>query len=341
MARMATKGELVFVEYDYDGEPMRMVTREKGGFSEWMRVPSEHDGCVYLRHDGHSARPEVEMHPWADTTDRTAVWWKAPIALSRFVRWAKDADGREVAVRAVVESDADLAALGRFRLAAPKAGDPFAGVEELGQYESLTYCVFCGDLRDDPENYCDHLFDTEDGVGGPGADEWGGKVPPAMQRLVRRLGCHRHLLRHLTDGKFPRPHRHGSMLGPSYVRMTFAGMALDAAFDRIVSRPGPNEHELTEGLRWLESMDEKTGTFTAVVMRWLREEIATQNARRASGECCYAVKATQWWNSDTTHGHGLSFAEAAALAKQLRSDGTHGDVRVVRQRVRAKAARAA
>ena len=132
-------GEVMFVEYDGDGHPFNVLTREPkkdgGGFSynQWDFDWSKHMGCSYFHKSG-GGDDTVTL---CGTTKGTIRFWAAAgVALMN----AKNKPVR------------DPARLGYVRLPAPLE-DPFEG----GIEGEVDYCALCNDWTSDEDRGCRHI----------------------------------------------------------------------------------------------------------------------------------------------------------------------------------------
>lgn len=329
------RGEIVLIAYLGDGTVAEVATRDGDGFTLHLFTHSDRDGATYIDETQHySAAEGIHLSGWAEKARTAPVWIADGTPVKRWLREGppRGEYGNRKSIYTPVRTAADLARLGMHRIDAPLALDPFGDAEGPDGID-LEHCQFCGPMRSDYDNLCRHVFDAGDGMEGPGEDSYREPcaVPAGFKRLVRRLGCARHLLKHLTVGEFPELSTFGSMLGPTSVSTTFAGKRFDEAFDRISSDPGEHEDDYQQGFLWMSSMDEKTTGFNGSAVTWLREEIAAQDARRASGEAVYGVRSSgRGWGRGTLRAKRRPFAEARAIAERLRAKGER-DVRIVRQ----------
>lgn len=324
------RGEIVLIEYHADHSVAAVGTRDDGIVTLHLFVESERDGTTYIDEEQTFREAEgVRINGWATKTPTAPIWHVDGLLMKRFLRHGKPEGeyGNRPCIYTKIRGDVDLARLGMHRVDTPLSPDPFDGAEDLDGF-SLDFCQFCGFMRADYDNLCRHVFDGPDGMEGPGEDSYREpyEVPDGFKRLVRRLGCARHLLAHLAAGKFPALHTHGSMLGPASVSAEFAGKRFDDAFDRISSNPGDHEDDYQQGFLWMSSMDEHTTGFNGSVCAWLRKEVSAQDDRRA-WEVWYAVR-SGW--SGTLRAKRRTYADARDIATRLRAKGERG-VHIVRQ----------
>lgn len=318
-----TRGDVVLIEYHSDSTVARVITRESGALCEYLFAQSTHDNTTYIDEENSCSARVVDMNGWARRDPLSPVWYVDGLPMRRWLREGKIRDeyGNRDSIYGAVRTAEDLAALGMRRIAEPLTADPFEGAEDLDS-DSLDWCQFCGPMRSSYDNICRHLFDAGDGMEGPGEDSYREPypVPDGFKRLVRRLGCARHLLAHMAVGELPKLRTWGSMLGPSSVETTLAGRSFDDAFQRISNDPGAHEDDYQQGFLWMSAMDAQTTGFNGSVVTWLREEIAAQDARRATDDATYAVRVYGRWHARRC-GRGMTFAAALAKATALRAKG--------------------
>lgn len=277
------QGELVLVEYHADGDVIRAVTRDvSGGLQEWSFTPCESDGDTYVEEGCYFPADRVDATRWAVPGQPHPIWYDASITLRRYLK--ETPDGAEyVDVR-----DEDLAALGSVRIPDPLTPDPFEDTHLLSDCGgSLEYCTACsGYVRGD--RLCNHLTWGDEGLCGPGSDELGRSVPEGFKRVVRLTGCARSLRRQLRTGKAPKTFHMVCVIGRDSVEITLGGRRFSDSFNDL--------HDLDdltgvrEGYNWISGLGSETGKANKLAMAWLDEEIAEQDARRASGERCYRVR---------------------------------------------------
>lgn len=323
------RGEIVLIEYDeVRGKPPMRVTVQKGDRYEHFRfVPSEHDGCVYIEEDGSGVVADgVELNGWAQRKPLRPIWYADGMVVKRWLLNRPANEGGRPEYTQVFDAR-DLAQLGMRRIGAPRTLDPFSGTTELDGGDSLVYCGICGDdMRDEAWNLCDHLFDTDSGVTGPGRDPLtsAAQIPEGLKTLVRRGGFARHLLSKLSN----REGLHWSGDDITIFRPSGGFHRID--MDDVMEENGGRwDNDLRVGAGWLQALGAHTPRDNAIVCAWLREEIAAQDARRASGEGVYGVRAG-WWQRGNLRAKRRTYAEAREIAARLRAKGER-DVRVVRQ----------
>lgn len=319
------RGEVVLIEYDeVRGKPPIRVTVRKGTRYEHFRfVPSERDGCVYVDEDGSdTVASGIHLSEWSQKHPLRPIWYSDGVILRRFLRHQTREEGGGCEYTQVFDAR-DLAGLGMRRIAEPRALDPFADTRELDG-EELVYCMICQDDWADTGNdsLCRHLFYTERGKEGPGCDDLreASDVPESLRAMVRRAGIARTLLGRLSANREPRWSCGNIVAGRRYVDI-----------DEIVHDADDWQAEelLRAGAQWLRSLDAETTAANAAVCAWLREEIAAQDARRASGEAVYGVR-SGWWDRGNLRAKRRPYAEAREIAARLRAKGER-DVRVVCQ----------
>ncbi len=331
------RGEVLLVEYDRQRRPDRVVTRLDGAVVEWTLTRSERDGCTYVEGpDDCGPSPDAAVSSLVRTGRPRRLLWSAEGAPLR--RWSA-ASLREAAPvpSTYPVTLGGLGALGWRRLKhGPLAPDPFAGAVDLAR-NSLVYCAVCRDHMDDAdENLCVHLF-WSDALGatvGPGADDYSGAdaLPSGLRRLIRRVGCARHLLAVLSARRF------GELLvrGPD-LRMSVSARIGGVHFDGGLYRAGQavslspvGDADLREGFLWLRSIDAGTVELNRALVAWLRTEVAAQGVLRSSGLRHYWVR-DGWEAPDRSRVRTLRvpFGVALAIARKWREKGRQY-VRVVR-----------
>ena len=308
------RGDVVLIQYGDERTPHSVVTRGGKSLDYWDFEPSKRDGCVYARNSGSGPMPADGLHlsAWTHKRPLRPIWFAEGVTFKRWVRNHYDASGRNIGSDyAPVVGAKDLAALGMRRILAPVERDPFRSARVVESDESIVYCTVCRDSMLD-ESPCRHIFFGTDGREGPGIEQGsdGWEVPECLKAVVRRGGIARELLRDLSQGH---GFAHDTMGG--YVLRSKRGRDLDDMGNAGTWR---DVDLFRDGLEWLRSLDEGTPAINAKVAAWCREEIAAQDARRASGERCYAVRAG--WMDERAHEGRLTFAEAFALATRLRAE---------------------
>ncbi len=326
------RGAVVFIGYDTEGQPTGVVTRRDGKLVEWFLKASEGDGATYLEGDEEEREDNgrVQLGMYSNPVPTRAVWYADDITVLYWHQTPKEGGGFDYVERPAEGPD-DLARMGWHRVAEPLGPDPFEDTEEVSE-GSLDYCAVCDDYtHGERDGRCLHTF-WVDGVGmcGPGCDDQVGRasVPDGFKLVVRRTGCARHLLAELSALAFPSVAVSSPMIGRSSAHVEIGGRDFSDAFEAL--------HDLADGRRgadvrigagWVRALDEKTTEANAVVVAWLREEVAAQDARRASGEAAYAVDAGEYTRK--RHAARVPFAAAALKARELRASGAEC-VRIVR-----------
>lgn len=315
---LATRhGDVVIIHYDDDGHPFGVQTRtgphgpkQHFGVDHFDFEWSKRDACSYFHKSGGGPFKAVTLLAVEGSILR--IWAADCVSLV-------DSEGRPITYRRALD-------LGYERLDAP-LGDPFEdGIE--GQCE---YCAVCDDWLPD-DSLCSHPFeDVRTGeVVGPGSEDSIRYAKDDVLAAVRRLGCARTLRRALPkghevwdDGIF------GVTVGPSRSR----GRSFPAEIDR--------DTRAEVGLQWLCALSSKTTTANAAVLAWLDELIAEQDARRASGEACYAVCENRF--ATPRRSELLSWSRARAHLRRIppekrESVGGMWIVRIVKRAARKEAA---
>ena len=215
-------------------------------------------------------------------------------------------------------------------------GDPF---EDALQTESA-YCTVCDDWFP-VDDSCRHIF-WVDGVGdcGPGSDEFRGNpsVPEGFKRVVRFVGCARSFARALSRERGARIFTHAPLIGSASYDVSIGGREFGDRFGDLY-KVRWSDGIVQEGCGWLRALDAKTKAANRLTLAWLREEIAAQDARRASGAAVYEVWAGPHYRPEQCTGK-VSWAVAWQWACDLRAAGARG-VRVVRRVPRLRADRRA
>lgn len=218
------------------------------------------------------------------------------------------------------------------RLRAPY-GDPFENVLET----ESTYCNVCGDWFP-ADDTCRHIY-WVDGVGdcGPGSDEYRDlSVPEGFKRVVRFVGCARSFARALSQKGGARIFTHAPLIGAASYDVSIGGREFGDRFGDLY-KVRWSDGVVQEGCGWLRALDAKTKAANKLTLAWLREEIAAQDARRASGAAVYEVWAGPRYWPEQCIGK-VSWAVAWQWVRDLRAAGARG-VRIVRRVPRAKRGR--
>ncbi len=311
-------GDIVFVEY-IGGKPTNVVTTEHG--YDFDEVGG---GMMFYDHGSgyHPRRPELSLSNWVDPTDTS--WWAADCVVLTF--WDKTTKETRPATQA------DLLAYASTRLT-DLPSDPFENADE--SEAGICYCTLCEE-HFDRDSTCNHLFWGEDGLTGPGDSECGQNNEPgedckdSFLALCRRAGIVRALAKGLNPFTWEHSELHATGgLGPSYVWFKSAGKNLGNIARKLGH--GDGKVSLRAGAGWLMALDEKTTGANAMTLAWLEDEIASQNARRASGKPVYLVTDAYGQrvvnnDGDVTrepdNGLRLSWEEARARAKRCRKAGS-------------------
>lgn len=321
-------GELVLVEYHFDNTVHRAVTRDaKGELHERLFTECLGDGDTYVEEDGYGHDGAFELKLWSDVSDRRPIWYDESIRLRKWVRNTDDGSEHEYVL------EPGLAALGMKRISEPFAPDPFTDTRDRDDIDaSLDYCCACdGYVRSD--QHCNHLTDGDDGLCGPGSDEVGDEVPDGFKRIVRLTGCARALRKMLRAREQPKTFHSVPLIGRDSVSITISGRRFDAAFNNLHNLK--DDTGIREGFCWIIGLDAKTDKANKLVLTWIDEEIAGQNARRVSGEKCYRVKVGRYMDDYVTR--RVSWTEAVKVAKERRTENPYDGARIVRVKKTARA----
>lgn len=323
-------GEAVLVEYNPDGKTSRVITQECTDgvkcFKEWWFTHSSRDEQTYIDSSDYLQEPaSIELHGPCFIGGEPIVmrvWHIDGLPLHRFSHHC--IPDQNSPVYAPVASIEDYAALGMQRIAEPLGGDPFGDAEVVEEF-TLQLCNICGFMRD--TNFCGHLGWTEDGLCGPGADFT--ELPESFKRVVRFVGCARSLRRQLRALGRAKRFILSPCIGRSSISLTVAGVGFSARANELYDLN--DDENLREGTLWLLGLDATTTAANATALAWLDEEVAAQDARRASGERCYSVKGHAWRGKRWVV-RGVSWADAIAALRALpakdrhRSDGNRARI---------------
>lgn len=313
----ADHGELVFIEYDERRRPFNAIVREERNdyFGRETRVELVEYEFEHGREHGAMYRESGGNNLGTDGT----ICVRGGFARGKPVRrpfWA--AEGVEVI-------DADTKGT---RLPAP-LGDPFS----CALATESTYCSICCDYFPEDDT-CHHVY-WIDGCGecGPGTSSMdASKVPEGFKRVVRFAGCARSLLHDLTRKRGADIFISTPLIGAATSFVKINGREFGDRIDELYNVRWP-EGMVQEGCGWLRALDAKTKEANAATVAWLREEIAAQDARRASGAAVYEVWAGRFYPEQCTG--KVAWAVAWQWVRDLRAAGV-GDVQVVRRVPRAK-----
>lgn len=311
-------GDVVLIEYDTDDAvisvAVRRDTRHGTRFDCWRFETSARDDVTYAAEDGGGPEP-LNLSAYSRATSESIavrVWHVDGLSLQRFSHHVDLGQRGSGCVYVSVATAADYAACGMVRILAPIALDPFDGIEIVDGFE-LDYCDICGPMRDD--NHCGHISDGDDGLCGPGAsDSFDRGVPDGFVRVVRLLGCARALRRQIRAGARAKRLISMPLIGRNYIDMRIAGVNFSGAVNALCDLD--DDAGLHEGITWVLGLDAATTAANAVALAWLDAEIATQDARRLSGERCYGVVG-QRRNGNKTIVRGVSWTEALAALRAL------------------------
>lgn len=319
-------GELLFIAYDSKRRPFDAVVRELRSDYLGSRAPTE----KLVEYEFEHGKEHGSMHREGGGNclmrgdlvrlNQGCTFWAAEgVALV-------DDDGKPVT---------DPAARGCTRIPAPH-GDPF----ELSLETETSYCGVCND-RYPNDNTCHHIY-WVDGVGdcGPGEDYRGLKIPEGFKRVVRFAGCARSLLRDLKSRRSPSIYTRTPLIGTQSFDVTIGGREFGDRFHGLYDVEWP-EGMVQEGCGWLRALDAKTKAANKLTLAWLREEIAAQDARRASGEPLYEVwSRARFWGAEEQCTGKVAWSVAWQWVRDLRAAGAQGVF--IRRRVpRARAHRRA
>lgn len=312
---MSSRGDVLLIDYGTDGKPLSVLTSYVDGQKRrrrcwWYFTRSRREGTTYLEREHDNDDGPVTLNAWALRRPLHPVWHAEGLALQRFSHHATKGTYSPVYVPV---GPRDYARLGRRRVPKPLARDPFRGAEEL-EGDSLEHCEACGDYMLG-NNLCRHLRWGDGGLVGPGAQENDGEVPRAFELVVRAVGCAR-ALRRVLRGVGKREYSVSApLIGSDSIDLEIGGVDFTRAANRLRDLDVPGDVDLREGIAWLLGLDEKTRRANAPALRWLDELVAEQDARRASGERRYAVRAGGW--GDEWAAQGLSWTEALAALRAL------------------------
>lgn len=340
-------GDALFVAYAPDGSPEMVVTRggnavvfptpdgapspryEQGrGASvvrtvkRWRFVRSERDGVTYAAVDDFSDDFDRDL----EDSDRVLfsgrlvaegdgppmrVWHAAELDVRR-VSYDRDTTVPR-AVKTPVVSDEDWARLGAVRIGAPLAACPFDGTEAIDR-SALVCCEACGPMR--VRSLCQHLGVVAGWLFGPGS----GVGLGSLLLLARALGCVRALRRRLRASPPVAPLPAAPLAGD--IDLVIAGVRFSGRASELGQR---DVVAFREGTIWLCGLDDAIPEATVAALALLDGEVAAQDARRASGERSYGVRAHARQSGWVVR--GVSWADALAALRALppgdrdRSDG--------------------
>jgi len=324
-------GDIVYVEY-IDDVPHSVVTTDDTFDFESVR------GRVMFHRSGsgwHRNHPDLMLPAWIDPSDTS--WWVAECVVLSV--WDADAQATRPATAE------EIAACGSLRLA-ELPSDPFDEADEAEA--GFQHCGVCEDVYD-RDDTCGHVFYGEhwwtgpgytDGSGPPGAD-----CMESFLALCRRAG----IVRALRHGLVPFAWKHSEChatggLGPSFVWFTSDGKYLGNIAEKLHNDSDPDRFR--SGAGWLMALDKKTLAANEQTKRWLDEEVARQDARRASGAVVYIVCGgygayvtdeahSRWldhdqhWTNDrhaVDHARRMPWSEALRVAKIIRTAGGESSI---------------
>lgn len=307
--KTACHGVLLFIAYDSKRRPFDAVVRElrhrsydrgkpQEGLVEYEFEHGKEHGSMHREGGGNCL-----MHGGVVRLNQGCTFWAAKgVALV-------DDDGKPVT---------DPAARGCTRIPAPH-GDPF----ELSLETETSYCGVCDDWYPD-NNTCHHIY-WVDGVGDCGPGEYDCReVPEGFKRVVRFAGCARSLRRDLTRRRSPSIYTMTPLIGTQSFDVTIGGREFGDRFHGLYDVDWP-EGMVQEGCGWLRALDAKTKAANKLTLAWLREEIAAQDARRASGEAVYEVwMRGRYCGTEEQCTGKVAWSVAWQWVRDLRAAGAHG-----------------
>lgn len=307
-------GEVVLIEYRSNGTPLEAVTVERDDmkFTRWYFTRSRHDGVTYVESESAGHHFYV-LTPYVQRRPLRRVWHVDGLRLRHELRAAKP-----------VATPRDYANLGLRRISGPLASEPFVGTDEVDA-GALDYCVACEDHMDGGNmGFCRHLRWGDSGLVGPGAEENADDdVPEGFKWVVRAVGCARSLRRVLSGRGERSSFITSPLIGTDSIDLSFGGVNFSRAANGLHDARPPARVDVREGIAWLLGLDGRTRSANRLALAWLDEEIATQDARRASGEKCYAVRKGGWGIAcESFVARGLSWAEALAALRAMPPDQT-------------------
>lgn len=145
-----------------------------------------------------------------------------------------------------------------------------------------------------------------------------------MTGMQTEHGCARALRRVLRGHGERRSHVTAPLIGTDSIDLSFGGVDFSRAANALHDADPPDDVDLAEGIAWLLGLDDRTTQANRLALAWLDEEVAAQDARRASGERCYAVRRGGWGVDDEElTAQGLSWAEALAALRAMPPEQTN------------------